>query len=94
MAGEGRGHVQAIEAGGVRLPNRLIRAFRAMLVVLQHHPQTVQTTLYYLRPVLNAAIGYQGMHLWYWREQLEGVEGEVRGSSEGMMGYPGRYRGV
>ena len=62
------GHVQAMEAGGVRRPNKLIRGFRAMLVVLRHHPPSVQTTLYYLRAVLNAAIGYQGMHLLYWRE--------------------------
>ena len=31
-----------------------------MLVVLQHHPPGAQKTLYYLRAVLNAAIGYQG----------------------------------
>ena len=31
------GHVQAMEAGGVRLPNKLLRGFRAMLVVLQQH---------------------------------------------------------
>ena len=39
------GHVQAMEAGGVRLPDKLLRGFRAMLVVLQHHPPSVQTTL-------------------------------------------------
>ena len=49
-----------------------------MLVVLRHHPPLVQTTLYYLRAVLNAAMGCQGMHLPYWREQLEEVQGEVR----------------
>ena len=65
------GHLQAMEARGVRLPDKLVRGFRAMLVVLRHHPPAVQTTLYYLRAVLNAAIGYQGMHLPYWREQLE-----------------------
>ena len=32
------GHVQAMEAGGVRLPDKLLRGFRAMLVVLRHHP--------------------------------------------------------
>ena len=32
------GHVRAMEAGGVRLPDKLLRGFRAMLVVLQHHP--------------------------------------------------------
>ena len=65
------GHVQAMEARGVRLPDKLVRGFSAMLVVLRHHPPSVQTTLYYLRAVLNAAVGYQGMHLPYWREQLE-----------------------
>ena len=80
------GHVQAMEAGGVRLPDKLLRGFRAMLVV-----PSVQTTLYYLRAVLNAAIGYQGMHLLYWREQLEEVEGEVRRL---IRGYPRRYHGV
>ena len=80
------GHVQAMEAGNVRLPDKLLRGFRAMLVVLRHHPPSVQTTLYYLRAVLNAAIVYQGMHLPYWRGQLEEVEGEVRRL---MRGYEG-----
>ena len=61
------GHEQAMEEGCVRLPNKLLRGFRAMLVVLQHHTPSVQMTLYYLRAVLNAAIGYQGMHLPYLR---------------------------
>ena len=82
------GHVQAMEAGGVRLPDKLLRGFRAMLVVLRHHPPSVQTTLYYLRGVLNAAIGYHGMHLPYWREQLEEVEGEVRRLIRGYEGIP------
>ena len=82
------GHVQAMEAGGVRLPDKLLRGFRAMLVVLQHHPPSVQTTLYYLRAVLNAAIEYQGMHLPYWREQLEEVEGGVRTLIRGYEGIP------
>ena len=82
------GHVQAMEAAGVRLPDKLLRGFRAILVVLQHHPPSVQTTLYYLRAVLNAAIGYQGMHLPYWREQLEEVEGEVRRLIRGYEGIP------
>ena len=33
------GHVQAMKAGGVRLPDKLIRRFRAMLLVLRHHPR-------------------------------------------------------
>ena len=82
------GHVQAMEAGGVRLPNKLLRGFRAMLVVLRHHPPSVQTTLYHLRAVLNAAIGYQGMHLPYWRVQLEEVEREVRRLIRGYEGIP------
>ena len=48
----------------------------------------MQTTLYYLRAVLNAAVGYQGMHLPYWREQLEEVEGEVRRLIRGYEGIP------
>ena len=59
-----------------------------MLLVLRHHPPSVQTTLYYLRAVLNAAVGYQGMHLSYWREQLGGVEGEVRRLIRGYVGIP------
>ena len=42
------GHVQAMETGGVKLPEKLLRGFRAMLVVLRNHPPSVQTTLYYL----------------------------------------------
>ena len=82
------GHVQAMEARGVRLPDKLVRGFRAMLVVLRHHPPSVQTTLFYLRAVLNAAVGYQGMHLPYWREQLEEVEGEVQRLIRGYEGIP------
>ena len=82
------GHVQAMEARGVRLPDKLVRGTRAKLVVLRHHPPSVQTTLYYLRAVLNAAVGYQGMHLPYWREQLEEVEGEVRRLIRGYEGIP------
>ena len=82
------GHVQAMEARGVRLPDKLVRGFRALLVVLRHHPPSVQTTLYYLRAVLNAAVGYQGMYLPYWREQLEEVEGEVRRLIRGYEGIP------
>ena len=59
-----------------------------MLVVLRNHPPSVQTTLYCLRAVLNAAIGYQGMHLPYWRGQLEDVEGEVRRVIRGYEGIP------
>ena len=82
------GHVQAMEPRGVRLADRLVRGFRAMLVVLRYHPPSVQTTVYYLRAVLNAAVGYQGMHLQYWREQLEEVEGEVRRLIRGYEGIP------
>ena len=82
------GHVQALEARGVRLPDKLVRGFRAMLVVLRHHPPSVQRTLYYLRAVLNAAIVYQGMHLPYWREQPEEVQGEVRRLIRGYEGIP------
>ena len=82
------GHVQAMEARGVRLPDKLVGQFRAMLVVLRHHPPSVQTALYYPREVLNAAVGYQGMHLLYWREQPEEVEGEVRRLIRGYEGIP------
>ena len=82
------GHVKAMEARGVRLPDKLVRGFKAMVVVLRHHPPSVQTTLYYLRAVLNVALGYQGMHLPYWREQLEEVEGEVGRLIRGYEGIP------
>ena len=32
------GHFQAMKAGGIRLPDKLLTGFRAMLVVLRHHP--------------------------------------------------------
>ena len=80
------GHVQAMEAKGVRLPEKPLRVVQTMLVVLRKHRLSVQTTLYYLRAVLNAAIGYQGMHLPYWRGQLEDVEGEVRRVIRGYEG--------
>ena len=83
-----QGHVQAMEARGVRLPDKVLRGFWAMLVVLWHHLLSVQTTLYYLRAVLNAAIGYEGTHVPYWRGQLEEVEGEVRRLIRGYEGIP------
>ena len=82
------GYVQAAGAEGIRLPQELLNRFRAMMVVLQKQPPLVQTTLYYLGAVLNAAIGYQGMHLPYWRGQLEEVEGEVRRLIRGYERIP------
>ena len=82
------GHVQAMEAGGVRLPDKQLRAFRAMLVVLRHQPLSVQMTLYYRQAVLNAATGYQGMHPPYWRVQLGEVKREVRRLIRGWEGIP------
>ena len=82
------GHVQAMEAEGVKLPEKLLWGFRVRRVVLRNHPPSVQTPLHYLRAVLNAAIGYQGMHLPYWRGQLDGVEGEVRRLIRGYEGIP------
>ena len=61
------GHVQAMVVGGTRRPNKLIRGLKAMLVILLHHAPFVQTTLYYLNALFNAAIGYQGMQLPYRR---------------------------
>ena len=80
------GHVRGMGAEGVRLPEELLWGFRAMMVVLRNHPPSVQTTLYYLRAVLNAAREYQGMHLPYWRGQLEELEGEVRRLIRGNEG--------
>ena len=42
------GYVQAMGAEGIRLPEKLLRGFRAMMVVLRNHPPSVQTTVYYL----------------------------------------------
>ena len=82
------GHVQAMEAEGIRLPEKLIRGFRAMVVVLRTQPWSVQTTLYYLKAVLNAVIGYQGMQLPYWRGQQEEVEGKLWRLFRGYEGIP------
>ena len=57
-----------------------------MLLVLWYHPASVQTTLYYLRAVLNAEIGYQGMHVLYWRGHLEEVKNDVRRLIRGYEG--------
>ena len=35
------GKVQGMAAGGTRLPDKLIRGPRAMLVVLRHHPPSL-----------------------------------------------------
>ena len=52
-------------ARDTRLPYKLISMFRAMLVVLQHYPLSLQPTLYYPGAVLNAAMAYKAMHLPY-----------------------------
>ena len=80
------GHVQAREAWGTRLPDKRLRGFRAMLVVIEHHSLSVQTPLHYVPAVLDAALRYQGMHLPYWRGQLEEVEREVRMLTRGYEG--------
>ena len=82
------GHAQAMEAGGNRLPDELLRGIRAILLVLRQHPPSVHTTLYYLRAVLNAAIEYQGMHVPYGRRQLEEVERKVRRLIRRYQGIP------
>ena len=82
------GHVQAMGTEGIRLPNQLLRGFWAMMVVLQNHPLWVEMTLNHLRAVLNAAIGYQGMHSPYWRGQLEEGESKVQRLIRGYQGKP------
>ena len=54
------GHVQAMEAGGTRLPDKLLRGFRAIFVALRHHLLSVQTTLYYLQALPNAGRSVRG----------------------------------
>ena len=72
------GHVQAMEAGGIKLLKKLLRGSRAMLVVLRNHLLSVQTTLYYLRAVLST----RGC-----TPVLEGaVGGGRRGSAEAHQG--------
>ena len=62
------GKVQAMLAEEVKLPDRLLRGFRAMLVLLKQFPPSLQAASYYLRAVLNAAVGFQAMHLPEWRK--------------------------
>ena len=40
------GHVQAMGAEGITLPEKLLRGFGGMMVVLRNHPPSVQTTLW------------------------------------------------
>ena len=42
------GHILAMGAEGIRLRDKLLRGFLAIMVVLQNHPSSVQTTLYNL----------------------------------------------
>ena len=92
MAGEGRGsggtETRPDHGGSGHQAARqaALMGFRAMLVVLRHHSLSIQTTLYHLRAVFNAAIVYQGMHPTYWMGQLEEVESKVRRL---MRGYEG-----
>ena len=79
------GHVQAMGAEGIRLPDKLLRGFRAMMLVLQNHPpvRTDDSVL----PPSSTQCGDR-VHLLYWRVQLQEVGSEVRGLIRGYQGIP------
>ena len=93
--GWGHGGMEQVEGDdadipveGLRPPEKLIKGFRTMVVVLQMYPPSLQATIYYLRAVLNAAEGYQAMHLPRWQRQLGTIEAEVRRLIRGYEGVP------
>ena len=54
---------QAVTAGGVTLPPNLLRQLTRTLVIARITALSTQALAYFLQAVLNAAIGFQALHL-------------------------------
>ena len=78
------GHVQSMRANGIRLPEKLLRGFEAMMVVLRNHPPVGADNP--VPPPSSAQCGDRDLP--YCRGQLEDLEVEVRRLIRGYEGIP------
>ena len=69
---------QAATAGGVTLPPNLIRQLTRTLVIARITALSTQALAYFLQAVLNAAIGFQALHLTHPQHMLQGATTTVR----------------
>ena len=69
---------QAATANGVTLPPNLIRQLTRTLVIARIVARSTQTLAYFLQDVLNAAIGFQALHLTHPQHMLQAAATTVR----------------
>ena len=69
---------QAATAGGVTLPPNLIRQLTRTLVITRITALSSQALAYFLQAVLNAAIGFQALHLTHPQHMLQAAATTVR----------------
>ena len=69
---------QAATANGVTLPPNLIRQLTQMLVIAPIVALSTQALAYFLQAVLNAAIGFQALHLTHPQHMLQAAATTVR----------------
>ena len=69
---------QAATAGGFTLPPNLIRLLRRTLVIARITTLSTQALAYFLQAVLNAAIGFQALHLTHPQHMLQVAATTVR----------------
>ena len=69
---------QAATAGGVTLPPNLIRQLTRTLVIARITALSTQALAYFLQAVLNAAIGFQALHLTHPQHMLQAAATTVR----------------
>ena len=62
---------QAATAGGVTLPTNLIRQLTQTLVIAHITGTSTQALAYFLQDVLNAAVGFQALHLTHPEHMLQ-----------------------
>jgi hypothetical protein len=69
---------QAATAGGVTLPPNLLRQLTRTLVIARITALSTQALAYFLQAVLNAAIGFQALHLTHPQHMLQAATTTVR----------------
>ena len=69
---------QAATAGGVTLPPNLLRQLTRTLVIARITALSTQVLAYFLQAVLNAAIGFQALHLTHPQHMLQAATTTVR----------------
>ena len=69
---------QAANTNEVTLPSNLIRQLTRTLVIARIRALSNQALAYFLQAVLNAAIGFQALHLTHPQQMLQQAPAKVR----------------